>query len=312
MNLNFNQLYMFYVVAEEGSIGRAAKKLYVSAPAVSMQLRKLEEWLGFPLFLRLANSLELTEEAKEILPIAKEMFLHANILNNKFEQMRKNKNNSLLLGTQLSPAHEIMPIFLRYIQPILPHLDIKMLVGNREENIRHLKEEKIDIVLLVNIPNDNSILFQEFIQEEIVYVVSGQNKIFQNKIINMEKLTSIPTITPPTSSGFSKHIMSFLNEYNINLNIAMKDMATSVTKNLIPETNYGAFLNKLFILKELKEKTLRIIKTKEKIPPITFYFAFLKKNEENPAIRDFLEIAKDVHSFSKYLHVKINQTRVRP
>ncbi len=304
MNINLNQLYIFYVISEEGSIGKAAKKLCVTAPAVSMQLKKLEECLNFSLFIRLSNSLELTEEAKEILPIAREMFLQANIINNKIERMQKSKNNSLIIGTQLSLAHEIIPVFLRYTNSILPLIDIKIIVGTREENIQNLKEEKVDIVLLANTLEDKSLLFQDFIQEEIVYVVSKQNTIFKNRIINISELNSIPTIMPPVNSGFSQHLLSFLNEHKIKLNIAMKDIAPSVTKNLIPESNYGAFLNKLFIQKELNEKTFRIIETKEKIPPIHFYFASLIKNRENPALKNFLEAVKNTQSFSNFLHTE--------
>lgn len=306
MNLNFNQLYIFYVIAEIGSIGLAAKKICISVPAVSMQLKKLELLLGFTLFIRLPNSVELTEEAKEILPIIQDMFSCAQELNCKLENMQKIQNTTLLMGAQSSPAQELFPQILRYVQThssqkTSAQFDMQVVIGTHEEHIKHLKEEKINIAILNNKPKDDSILLQKFLRDEIVFAVSGNNTRFDGNLINMEQLSSIPMLMPLKNSGFAMHVNDFLDKNNINPNIAMKEIPTSVAKSLVPGSQYGAFFSSLFIREELKMGTLKVINLNERIQSF-FYFAYLTKHKENVTLNSFLKLMENVDLFTLYFY----------
>ncbi|MCA9641840.1 MAG: LysR family transcriptional regulator, partial [Myxococcales bacterium] len=78
--LNFNHLFYFHIVAEEGSIARAAERLRITKPTVSEQVKQLESTLGVKLFARRGNRLELTQEGRTTFSVSRRMFSAASAL----------------------------------------------------------------------------------------------------------------------------------------------------------------------------------------------------------------------------------------
>ncbi|WP_127715922.1 LysR family transcriptional regulator [Halobacteriovorax sp. HLS] len=143
--LNFNHLYYFYIVANEGSIKDAALKLHVSQPTISDQIKLLEEHFNCLLFERKNRSLFLTEQGKLALKYAQQIFDLGSELTNRLRNNVEGPKKALDIGITHMMGHYFL------YDSILPLFKSKELSVNVKENERHLlladlEEEKIDMV----------------------------------------------------------------------------------------------------------------------------------------------------------------------
>jgi len=146
IKLNFNQLYYFFVVASEGSIKAATKKLHVTQPTISNQIKQLEEFLGFQLFKRKHRKLELNEHGIELLGKAEKIFLMADEMvrtsTGKLAQTRQKIRIGALPSLPNSFIHDLT--FKLWKDPTnavsIIHADLVTM-------IRMLDEDKLDLIL---------------------------------------------------------------------------------------------------------------------------------------------------------------------
>lgn len=304
MQLNFNQLYTFYIVAQTGSLTLATKKLHVSVPAVSIQLKRLEESLGFALFIRENNSLKLTNAAKNMFPLVAEMFSSAVKVQHFLETMKNVVDEKIIIGVRIAVAQTLMPDFLKYIDKN-SSLKAEMIIEYQDQFIEKLRSNTFDIAIITSKTSYNDIEFIEFFSNEIVYGVCKDNPFFHNKTeISLKDIKDIPSLLPTTNSGFGRHVVEFLSEKGISLNVHMSDLASPVAATIVPGTNYGAFLGRAYIEEEFVKGKIRLIKFKEKIPPATCYIAFLKNKKNSRAIKEFLDCVLPAKNVINYLHTK--------
>jgi LysR family transcriptional activator of nhaA len=143
--LNYNHLYYFWVIANEGNLVRAAKILLVSQSALSTQLRKLEHHLDTELFDREGRALKLTEAGQVTLEYANKIFSLGNELISELRHNKKNKN-TFKIGIVSSLSRNFVENFIR---PLLANHNIELAIdsGNQSELLNKLAKYQLDIVL---------------------------------------------------------------------------------------------------------------------------------------------------------------------
>src|SRR3712207_9039054 len=102
MAIELRLLRYFAVVAEERHVGKAAARLYISQPALSQQIRSLEEQVGLPLFVRHPRGVELTEAGEVLLAQAREVLGGSDRLESAVMQLRRGRGETLAVGDRKS------------------------------------------------------------------------------------------------------------------------------------------------------------------------------------------------------------------
>lgn len=150
-DLNFHHLRLFWAVANEGALNRAANRLHISQSAVSAQLKKLEDQLGHPLFERVGKKLIITEAGKIALDYANTVFKAGNDLISTLDGKPKSSQEVLRVGalTTLSRNFQI-----EFLKPLIGRTDIELVIrsGSMRELLLQLESLQLDVVLANTTP----------------------------------------------------------------------------------------------------------------------------------------------------------------
>jgi DNA-binding transcriptional LysR family regulator len=133
VNLELRLLRYFAVVAEELHFGRAAERLYISQPALSQQIRVLEEQVGMPLFVRGPRGVSLTDAGETLLTEARELLERSDRLRESMEQLRLGASGTLRVGIAPGAPADLLPAVLAPLKQREP--DVRVVV--RELTTRH-------------------------------------------------------------------------------------------------------------------------------------------------------------------------------
>jgi DNA-binding transcriptional LysR family regulator len=147
--MELRHLRYFVAVAEAENVSRAALKLHVSQPALSRQVKDLEEELGFPLLERGAKSVRLTEAGRVFLNEARAVLQRAEEAVTTARAASERSLIELHVGYAPSPTVRILPLTLRAFQAELPEVRVKLHDQTTEELLAGVREERLHIAFLV-------------------------------------------------------------------------------------------------------------------------------------------------------------------
>lgn len=253
--LNYNQLYYFYQIAETGSIAMASKLVLISSPALSMQLKELEESLGTPMFIRSGNKLVLTEAGKIVHEYARDIFKLGHELKDTIsDRAREQGRNKIEIGCQDSLPKQVSDELLTFL--IENKSRVLLREGTKEELLNLHNNFELDLILTNSVPEmrDNFYETKLLGREEISFVAHPKFKKLKTKF--PQSLKGAPVILPTYESSTRQKIDLFLKDNHIELDIVaeVEDKATEIDLAL---RGFGlvAVIRKS-VQKQLKEKSL--------------------------------------------------------
>lgn len=148
MNQNLSSYWIFYTVANAGNISKAAKELYISQPAISKSIQKLEESLNCKLFSRSSRGVVLTNEGNLLYDHVKEAFETLNVGEDKLKRSIELGVGHLQIGVSTTLCkHMLLPYLSEFIHQN-PHISISISCQSTNETLRLLDDNKIDIGLI--------------------------------------------------------------------------------------------------------------------------------------------------------------------
>lgn len=186
--MNLRELEYFVAVAELRHFGNAAKKLHVSQPTLSMQLKKLENVLGAPLFERSSKEVRITEFGERALGHAKEILNHRKIIS----ELGKLAANPFAGNLHIGVFPTLAPYFLPPLVPILkksiPELTLYFHEEKTASLIEKLLEGKIDAAFMALPINNPRLESHLLFEEEFLLAVSTEHPFARRKTVSSAKL----------------------------------------------------------------------------------------------------------------------------
>ena len=159
MNQNLSSYWIFYTVANAGNISKAAKELYISQPAISKSIQKLEENLGCRLFSRSSRGVVLTDEGQLLYGHVKEAFDTLNLGEDKLKRSIELGIGHLQIGVSTTLCKYILLPYLKEFIRRNPHIRISIRCQSTNETLQLLDENKIDIGLIGKPENTRNLHF---------------------------------------------------------------------------------------------------------------------------------------------------------
>lgn len=144
--LNYNHLHYFWTVAREGGLARAAQRLNVSQSSISVQLKKLEDQLGHPLFERHGRGLQLTEEGRIAFDYADRLFETGAELVDRLNGRRQATRHTLRVGAIATLSRNFQ---LALLKPLIDRHDVHLVVrtGVKADLLEQLESHALDLIL---------------------------------------------------------------------------------------------------------------------------------------------------------------------
>lgn len=292
MNIDFELYRIFYTVAKNQNITKAAEELNISQPAISKSIKNLEEQLKGQLFIRTKRGVILTEEGKEFYNYIKKAIEYITSAENKFSELINLETGSIRIGVSTTLTKEFLLPYLKKFHKLYPNIDIQIITNISSELITKLKNGLIDIVIM-NIDENSIDKDIELIKcKEVTncFIVNESYKHLLNKELSLKDLNKYPLILQTNGSVTRNFINDFAKKNNVilkpNIELASYTLVVEFTK-----IGFGIGLaTKEYIQKELDNKELFILNLKEKIPDKYIGIALSKNHLPNFSTKKLIEI----------------------
>jgi DNA-binding transcriptional LysR family regulator len=194
--MELRHLRYFVAVAGEENVSRAARKLHVSQPGVSRQIKDLEDEIGFPLFERSAKSVRLTAAGKVFFAEAREVLLHADAAVSKARAVAQGGGGEIHVGYAPSLTVQILPPMLRKFQAEFPKVRVTLHDLSSEEMLERLGTKKLHVALTVRPPAKilRGLSFTELARYAMVVAVAPGHPLAKLKAITLAQVAPEPLI----------------------------------------------------------------------------------------------------------------------
>lgn len=269
MHINLNQLRCLYMAARHKSMAEAAARLFVSPPAITMQIKKLEQTLGMKLVYRQHNELRLTEQGQQVYAHAHSIFEEVERLEQTLAGMSV-RSMELRIGVYHIPAQYIMPALLDHWHQHCPELRVKMVMGTQAESLRRLTQHELHCALMVNVNEVENLHITPFFTDRLLLVAAPETKLLSSGQIRAGQLNHFPLLLPQEGTGVLRSIQAFLEQHQVQPQIAMAGISGDVIKQLVARDLGLAFLAGSSVRRELADGSLKEIRIAEEGPQVRF------------------------------------------
>jgi LysR family transcriptional regulator, transcriptional activator of nhaA len=217
LQLNHQHLYYFWVVAREGSVTRACKKLFLTQPTISGQIIQLERSLGKSLFRREKNSLILTEEGRQVRDYAGEIFGVSQELLETIRLGTVQRERRIRVGIDTHITKEVALRFLKAIKTFRPDIQVNLEEGGIRDLVRQLRGYDLDILLSeqARFLGDSDDLVKKEVCRLAIFFVATPALAAQVKVFPRD-LDKVPLLLPTLQTPLWGEIERFLVKHNIN------------------------------------------------------------------------------------------------
>lgn len=291
--MDFVQLRAFVTVAKEGNLTRAAEKLHVTQPAVSLQIKSLQEQLGLRLFIRTSNGMLLTKEGSELIVLAEQLLLKEQALREQARTLQTNSkvvSGKLTIGTILDPEFIRLGVFLKRLVQLHPRLSTTLSHHMSGSVLQQVKSGQLDVGFYLGTPGKG---FHGLTLTTYTYSViappTWKNRI-QGK--NWEQLAQLPWIWTPPESIHNRLLSKIFNELHVAPHtVAFVDQESSML-DLVKSGIGLSLARKSIALSQSYTQGVAIADAVELSTELSF--VCLEKRLQEPAIAEVLTLLTDI------------------
>ncbi|WP_335385678.1 LysR family transcriptional regulator [Neobacillus drentensis] len=265
ISLNIENLKMFCLVVDEGSISQAARLSYVSQPAVTRQIHQLENYYGTLLFDRSEGKLTVTETGRLLYPFAKEIVNDFNRSKEVIKQITGESNASLRVGASLTIGEYLLPSLLGSFKKQAPEIKVTLTIKNTPSVLEDLENDVIDLALVEGMVENKNLIVEKFADDELVLIYPRDHPWRGRTEINIEELANERMIWRESISGTRLIVEKALRDYGVldSIESYMEIGSTQAIKSTV-EAGLGiSILPRLTVARELEQGFLYEIKMTE-------------------------------------------------
>ncbi len=288
--INLNQLRVFYQAAKNRNFTKAAESLFITQPAVTIQVKHLENHCNLKLFKKKGRQVYLTDEGKTLYEYVRKLFEYEKEIEDAIEDMRELKRGILRLGTTKAYARYFMPFLITSFHEAYPHVKIHLDEGSSLDMIHSLLDLKNEVAVIAKAEDHPDVSFIPFSHEELVLIVAPEHRLTRKERVSLEDLADEPIIMKETGSGTRKLVNELFVQNNCAPNVLMETSNTEFIKQLVQRGDGLSFVVREAAAAELQEKKLATVPLKGRQIFLDVSIAYLKDQRLSPPGQAFLDI----------------------
>lgn len=249
------RLQVFHAVARQLSFTKAAEQLFMTQPAVTFQIKQLEEHLNTRLFERSHGRIALTPAGELVLGYAEKILTLSEELETRVGELTGEISGPLLLGASTTIAEFFLPQILGEFKARHPLVQARMTVGNSETIVNRVAEHVLDIGLIESPSQSASVQAEVCCDDVMVMICSPQYKLAKAKKVSAAEIAAEPFISREQGSGTREVADQYFQQNRVMpdaINVVMELGSPEAIKGVV-ETGLGvSILSRATVAKELK------------------------------------------------------------
>lgn len=232
MNVTFRQLRLLEAVARHSSFTRASEELHLTQPAVSTQIKQLEEAIGMPLFEQMGKKIFLTEAGKEVYAFSRTIAQQFHDIESVLDDMKGVKRGRLTL-TVTSTGKYFAPYLLAAFLRRHPGAQVQLEVTNREEVVQQLQDNTPDMAIMGTPPHNIELQSQAFMQNPLVIIAPSDHPLAGVARVPLARLVEENFILRERGSGTRNAVERFFEDRGVKLNTSMEMSRNEAIKHAV-------------------------------------------------------------------------------
>ena len=231
-NATFRQIRVFTEVAKHLSFARAAEALHLTPPAVTMQVKELEGHVGLPLFDRQGRQVSLTTVGEYMLVYARKMLATLKDAEDAAARLQRLEVGNLTIG-MVSTAKYFLPRLLAQFRQEHSGIEIKLVVGNREQLVQMLQGNEVDIAVMGRPPTELATRAEPFAAHPHMFVAPTDHPLLKVGHPTTEHLRPYSFILRERGSGTRAAMEKFMNSQRLEPRVVMEMTSNETIKQAV-------------------------------------------------------------------------------
>ena len=220
MHLTLRQLQCFAAVARKLSYTKAAQELHLTQPAVSMQIRQLEQQAGLALTEQFGKQVHLTEAGKEVYRYARSILQQVDEMDDVLDRLKGLSGGRLKIAA-ISSSNYFAPKLLGTFQERFPDVVVSMNVVNQSAVLRSVLDNEVDMSIMGQPPKDPNIEAIPFMENPLIIVAPPGHRLAKRKRIQLKELEKEVFLIREPGSGTRGAMERFFQQNKLKLNTGM-------------------------------------------------------------------------------------------
>jgi LysR family transcriptional regulator, low CO2-responsive transcriptional regulator len=285
-NYTLKQLQTFIEVAREKSVSKAAERLFVTQPAVSMQIRQLEDAFGLALIEPFGRNIRLTNAGQEFLTHAIAALAQLKDLESSMAEhvgIKKGRNDLAIVST----AKYFVPMLLVQFSKLLPGIEVKLRIDNRENILGLLSRSEIDLVIMGRAPTTLDCEATPFATNPLGIVCAPDHPLARRKRLSIDALKDYEFVVREQGSGTRAAMERLFAQHDLPLKVVMEMPSNETIKQAVMAGMGLSFLSLRTVRHELAAGHLALVDISGMPIVGKWYVTHLRQKKLSPAAKSF-------------------------
>jgi len=271
------------MVTRQQSFSKAAKLLHMSQPAVSTQVKNLEEYYQGQLLTRTPQGVTLTKAGEVFYNYAQKILDLQDEMEQQIESVFQHENNQVVIGASTTIGNVALPCSIYLFKEQFPEVELCLNIANAEEVLNMVMTDVVDIGVVEGDPESSALKSLQVASDELVLIVPPQHPA-EGDIISLQDFLKQPLIMREDGSGTRKILAAALarHGYSVNqLNVITEMKNIYAIKSAVEAGLGGSVMPLLAVRKEAYTGTLKVLRIKDMDMPLIFNIIYSNSRPRN-------------------------------
>ncbi|MGU9956415.1 MAG: selenium metabolism-associated LysR family transcriptional regulator [Arenicellales bacterium WSBS_2016_MAG_OTU3] len=288
------RLQVFATVARLLSFTKAAEVLHMTQPAVTFQIRQLEDYFNTRLFDRTHNRVDLTEAGRCVKEYADRILNTYKEMENEVRRMTGDISGLIVIGASTTIGEYVVPSLLSAFKATYPDVQLRLQIANTLGIINQVEANDIDVGIVEGPVTNKNLVTETYQEDELVLVCPVDHELATQKNITLEQILPFPFITREEGSGTREVIEQYMQQWGFSitdLNIVMEFGSPESIKSAVTARLGVSILSRATLEKDLKLDMLAAVSLKKPIKRL-FRIVYQRQKFRARAMEEFLEFVE--------------------
>ncbi|PYV45242.1 MAG: LysR family transcriptional regulator [Acidobacteria bacterium] len=290
--MNLDQIRNFYEVAVHKSFTQAAEKLYRTQPAISTQVRILEEELGEKLFDRIGKKVCLTQAGEILFTYAERLLRLHDEAKLAITELNASPKGKILIGANEATCIYVLPQIFALFKREYPDVQISIYRNFSKKVVDKILDNQLDFGIVTLPVADRDLYVWPIAEDELWLITSPSHPLASREAINLNELVPYPMIFHKAGTT-RERLMKHFGKLGDKLNISMELASIETIKKFVSIGMGISIVPKSYVLNESEQGTLRLIRIKNLKMIRKLGLIYRKNRYLSRACKAFLEVVEE-------------------
>ena len=289
--MDLGALQVFLTVAREKSFSRAAERLYRTQPAVSIAVRKLEEWVGQPLLVRGTGAGKLTEAGALLVEYAERMLNLRAEARKSLEDLAGLRRGRLSLGVNESSIHALLPALARF-RVKHPKVEIAIHRVYSRDIPREILNYRLDLGVASYRPPDEALTSVEFLRDDLAFVAHPRHRLARHRSVSIQELGREDFVAHIVASPYRQQVIQLFAKHNVPLRISVELPTIESIKRFVRMGMGVAIVPRMCVQMEAESGELAEVRVREMRLRRDLFLIFRRDQQLSQGAQAFIRLLR--------------------